>query len=48
MMEGVVYVGEGDIHNHIKENVLNFSLAKVIYEWCSGVDFIDIMQSTDA
>lgn len=28
--------------------MLNFQLAKVIYEWTLGKDFIDIMQGCDA
>ncbi|KRX03094.1 P-loop containing nucleoside triphosphate hydrolase [Pseudocohnilembus persalinus] len=45
--EQVIFVG-GDVHDYIFDNVLNFSMARTIYEWTSGRDFIEIMEISDA
>ena len=37
-----------DIDRHISDNVLNYSLAKTIFLWANGKDFIEILKYTDA
>ena len=34
----------GNLHDYIVDNILNFSMARTIYEWTEGLDFIDIME----
>lgn len=44
----MVYCGTGEVHRYIGDNILNWSLAEVIYDWTIGKDFIDIMDASDA
>ena len=30
------------------DSLLNFSMARAIYEWASGSDFLDVMEHTHA
>jgi antiviral helicase SKI2 len=46
--EKVIIIAKEEIEKYLFENVLNFSLAKVIYLWAEGKDFAEILMYSDA
>ena len=48
MKNGVVMLSEQEIDQYLFDNILNFSLAKVIYYWAKGDDFGKIVQFSEA
>jgi hypothetical protein len=46
--EGVVPGTRGEEHQYIRDNVLNFTLAKVVYLWTHGKDFKEILEISGA